>query len=236
MYIFLEAASAPSCFTSPSFSGNHILVMIGPGADNTQTLHFVQPGEVSSSDSIVSSLTSAILPVAFSSPETPAVKYLGPISSGLDKYTLVLFKQPADFELSNFHDSDRYGFDLTTFADKHALGAPVAGIFFVCGNQNGNGTHSDFGKLHGTNSTNGTLHGSHNGTSNSTTHSGNFHGNTNSSSDGSATPSTSSSGNIPVSPNTAVDTQSFSSKASAYAANFALAGFIAVISVGVLSL
>lgn len=215
--------------------------MIGPGADNTQTLHFVQPGEVSSSDSIVSSLSSVILPVAFSSPETPAVKYLGPISSGLDKYTLVLFKQPADFELSNFHDSDRYGFDLTTFADKHALGAPVAGIFFVCGNHNGNGTHSGIGKLHGTNSTNatnftnGTLHGSYNGTNNSTTHSGNFHGNNNSSSDGSATPSTSSGGNIPVSPNAVINTPSFS-KASAYAANFALAGFIAAISVGVLLL
>lgn len=218
--------------------------MIGPGADNAQTLHFVQPGEVSSSSSS-GPVILPTTPVAFSSPETPAVKYLGPISSGLDKYTLFLFKQPAGFKLSDFHDSDRYGFDLASFADKHALGAPVAGTYFVSGNKNG-ATHSNgtqIGKPHGTNSTNGTLHNSSshgNGTNhinNSTTHSGNFHGNTNSSSsDGSADPANSSSGgNVPVSPFTATDTQSLS-KGSAYGVNFALAGFIAVVSAGLLSL
>lgn len=234
-----EAASAPSCFTDPSFSGEHILIMIGPDPHGAQTLHFVQPDELSSS-----SIVPPIGPVAFSSSKAPAVEYLGPVGSGLDTYTLLLFSQPADFKLSDFHDSDRYGFDITTFASKHALGVPVAAIYFVSGNKNGNGV-SD-GKFHnGTvSSTNGTLHGSYghghgNGTNNSTVHSGNFHGNTSSSShsNSSADPSTplpSSSGNVPVSPD-AVDTHSLS-KASAYAANFALAGFVALISVGVLSL
>lgn len=212
--------------------------MIGPDPHGAQTLHFVQPDELSSSSSIVPSTKS----VAFSSSKAPAVKYLGPAGSGLDTYTLLLFRQPADFKLSDFHDSDRYGFDIITFASKHALGIPVAAIYFVSGEKNGNGV-SDNGKFHnGTvSSTNGTLHGSYshgNGTNNSTVHSGNFHGNTSSSShsNSSADPSTSlPSGNIPVSPDVVTDTHSLS-RASAYVANFALAGFVALISVGVLSL
>lgn len=206
--------------------------MIGPGAHGAQSLQFVQPGEVSSPGSIVSPTRS----VAFSSSEAPAVKYLGPAGSGLDTYTLFLFHQPADFKLSDFHDSDRYGFDLTTFASKHALGVPVAAIYFVSGNKNGNGTSYGTKSHNGTATNDTLLHGSYdhgNGTNNSTVHSGNFHGNTNSSS---GDPSSSlPSGNFPVSPDTVTNTHSLS-KASAYVANFALAGFIALVSVGVLSL
>lgn len=112
------------------------------------------------------------------------------------------------------------------------------------------------------NSTNSTLHGSFlhgNGTSNSTTHGGNRNVNgtsssgngtvsissSNGSNDGSADSSSTSSsfgssstGNVPVSPSSAADTANIDevSKSSAYVANFALAGFVALISVGVVSL
>lgn len=152
--------------------------------------------------------------------------------------------------MSDFSDSDRYGFDIATFADKHALGVPVAGIFFVSGSKDasGYGTHSNgtyTGKSHNGNSKNGTLHGSShhgNGTSNSTTYSSNYNGtSTNINSSSSASPSALANpslagGNVPVPPNAVPATKDSLSGATAYVANFALAGFVTLVSVGIMSL